>query len=304
MKHSHVEPVTGDLRDVASWKGALQGVGAVIHAGALVGDSGKAADYEDVNVKGTIALTRAAKESGSVNRFILVSSLGVYPGRDHFGSDESVSINRSGLDAYTRSKAESEVQFLKEAQELGLVATALRPGFIYGERDRTVVPRLLDQLAKGRVVYFGSGDRKTNCIYVRNLSHAILLALEAKAEKIDGLAFNLTDDPSATKREFLEALAREAGLPPPRASIPRPLALTMAELSEFAAKIGLVKRPPVSKAAFKFLGLNLDYSIERAKSVLGYHPPFSFVEGIKATIAWFKEDRDTPHAALARGEAQ
>ena len=288
--HSNLSFVEGDLRDVKVWEAALAGCQTVVHAGALVGDSGNDQEYSDVNVKGTIDFARAAHLSNSVHRFILISSLGVYQGRDHFGSDETVEINRDGLDSYTRSKAECEFQFLKEAKNLRLVSTALRPGFIYGARDRTVIPRLLDKLASGKIVYFGGGERKTNCIYVRNLSAAVLLAVTADSAKIDGLPFNLTDDPSATKREFLEALARESGYSPPSASIPRPVALTLAEMSEFAAKIGLVAQPPVSKAAFKFLGLNLDYSIERAKSVLNYSPPFSFSEGIAATVEWFKSN--------------
>ncbi len=300
--HPNVEKITGDLMDIAPWRQALRGVDAVVHAGAMVGDSGKEGDYFAINVTATVELARAARVAESVRRIILVSSLGVYHGRDHFGSDESVEINREGLDAYTRSKAESEVRFLGETKSLGITSAAIRPGFIYGARDRTVVPRLLPRLANGTIIYFGGGERKTNCIYVRNLSYGIFLALQADENKINGLAFNLTDDPTATKREFLEALAREADLPLPRASIPRPVALTLAEISEFAARLGLVSQPPVSKAAFKFLGLNLDYSIQRAKTVLGYNPPFTFAEGIKETVDWFRKTGAIPLGKPSRSD--
>jgi len=292
--HPNLELVPGDLNDSASWVGALRGVDVVVHAGAMVGDSGKADDYFRTNVSATLALLHGAKNAKTVRRIILVSSLGVYHGRDHFGSDENVAINREGLDAYTRSKAECELRFLEEAKILGVSAVAIRPGFIYGPRDRTVVPRLLQRLAVGSLVYFGGGERKTNCIYVKNLSYGIFLAMDAENDMVNGLAFNLTDDPTATKREFLESLSREAGLPAPRASIPRPVALTLAEISEFAARIGLVKQPPVSKAAFKFLGLNLHYSIARARKVLGYKPPYGYADGIKETIAWFRETGAIP----------
>ena len=46
------------------------------------------------------------------------------------------------------------------------------------------------------------------------------------------------------------------------------------------------KNPPIiNKARFKFLALNLDYSIEKARRVLGYQPPFTFERGIERAMA-------------------
>jgi nucleoside-diphosphate-sugar epimerase len=60
----------------------------------------------------------------------------------------------------------------------------------------------------------------------------------------------------------------------------------LANLVEGAAKLRGAKNPPlINKARFKFLGLNLDYSIEKARRVLGYQPPFSFEEGIERAMA-------------------
>ena len=52
------------------------------------------------------------------------------------------------------------------------------------------------------------------------------------------------------------------------------------------AKLRGAKNPPIiNKARFKFLGLNLDYSIEKARRVLGYQPPFTFEQGIERAMA-------------------
>ena len=52
----------------------------------------------------------------------------------------------TSLDAYTRSKIEAEALALRYVAERGLPLAIVRPGFIYGPRDRTVLPKLLDAL--------------------------------------------------------------------------------------------------------------------------------------------------------------
>jgi nucleoside-diphosphate-sugar epimerase len=47
--------------------------------------------------------------------------------------------------------------------------------------------------------------------------------------------------------------------------------------------------PRLTQARLKFLGLNLDFSIEKAKRDLGYQPRVSFEQGIQQTIAWYKD---------------
>ena len=54
-------------------------------------------------------------------------------------------------------------------------------------------------------------------------------------------------------------------------------------LVERTAKLLRANEPPlINKARYKFLGLNLDYSIEKARRVLGYEPPFTFEQGMRA----------------------
>ena len=60
----------------------------------------------------------------------------------------------------------------------------------------------------------------------------------------------------------------------------------LAKLVEGGAKLRRAKNPPIiNKARYKFLGLNLDYSIEKARQVLGYQPPFTFDEAIERAMA-------------------
>jgi nucleoside-diphosphate-sugar epimerase len=89
-----------------------------------------------------------------------------------------------------------------------------------------------------------------------------------------------------TKEEFIGRVAELAGLPRPTRHIPLGLARVLATVVERAARLRGAKNPPlINKARFKFLGLNLDYSIEKARRVLGYDPPYTTEQGLVAALA-------------------
>lgn len=278
-----VEKVLGDLEDSEALRRGAQGADWVLNCAAKVGDWGTLEEFRRLNVAALRLLLDAAVDGG-VSRFVHVSSLGVYEGRDHYGTDETVAPAAQSLDAYTRSKVEAEELALSYVRERGLALSVVRPGFIYGPRDRTVLPKLLDALRANRFFYFGSGDQMLNCIYVKNLVAGIFLAAESPAAV--GEVFNLTDGEPVTKMRFVGRVAELAGLKPPSRHIPLWLAWTLAVLMERGAKrFGSTRPPLVNKARYKFLGLNLDYSIEKARRVLGYEPPFTTEEGIVAAMA-------------------
>jgi nucleoside-diphosphate-sugar epimerase len=55
--------------------------------------------------------------------------------------------------------------------------------------------------------------------------------------------------------------------------------------------------PLVSKAKVKFLGLNLDFSIEKARRELGYKPRWNFLAGMQESAEWFRREPIRPAAA-------
>ena len=174
----------------------------------------------------------------------------------------------------------------------------VRPGFIYGERDRTVLPKLLLNLRRGSFMYFGSGEQALNCIYVKNLVHGIFLAAVSPAAV--GELFNLTDGEPVTKKQFVGRVAELAGLKPPTRRLPLLLAKFLATVVEGGAKLRSAKTAPIiNKARFKFLGLNLDYSIAKARRVLGYQPPFTFEQGIEQAMAEHRPAASRPAAVAA-----
>ncbi len=281
-----VEKIPGDLTDRAALEKAAVGVNIVVHTAAKVGDWGPLDEYLRVNVDGLRVLLDALSDQ-PLERFVHVSSLGVYEARDHFGTDESTPPATRHLDGYTQSKVESEKLVLEYHKSKGLPVAVIRPGLIYGPRDRVVVPRLVEKIGNGQFRYFGSSDKAMNSIFVGNLVDAIMLLIQNPAAV--GQVYNVTDDDPTSKRRFFGTAARLAGLPEPTRSIPLGLARFLAPISVFIAR--LRKRPPlINPARIKFLGLNLDYSCEKIKRELGYKPRTSFDDGMKATIDWFRAE--------------
>ncbi|WP_435018651.1 NAD-dependent epimerase/dehydratase family protein [Tundrisphaera sp. TA3] len=280
-----VEKVSGDLEDARAIREGVAGADWIFNCAAKVGDWGTLEEFRRLNVEALRILLDAAVEAG-VGRFVHVSSLGVYEGRDHFGTDETTPPAANALDGYTRSKVEAEALALQYVKEKGLPLTVVRPGFIYGPRDRTVLPKLVNSLRTGKFAYFGSGNQALNCIYVKNLVHALFLA--AESPQAVGEVFNITDGARVSKKQFIGRVAELAGVKPPRRRIPLWLAWTLAILLERRAKRkGSTTPPLVNKARYKFLGLNLDYSIGKARRILGYEPPFTTEQGLVAASADF-----------------
>jgi nucleoside-diphosphate-sugar epimerase len=294
-----VEKVEGDLADADALSRGIIGVDWVFNCAAKVGDWGTLDEFRRLNVDAFRLLLDASIE-GKIARLVHVSSLGVYEARDHFGTDETTPPAAEALDGYTRSKVEAELLALHYAEACGLPVAIVRPGFIYGPRDRTVLPKLIGALRSGRFFYFGSGDQVLNCIYVKNLANAIFLAAEAPGAV--GQVFNVTDGEQVSKRQFVGRVAELAGLKPPKRRIPLWLAWTLAVLMERRAmRRGSMEPPLVNKARYKFLGLNLDYSIEKARRVLGYNPSYSTEQGLVESMAEFVlPDTSRPEIVSAR----
>ncbi len=278
----------GDLANADSLRAAVRDVTVVVHCAAKVGDWGPVEDFRKVNVDGLRVLLEAAEATGRLKRFVHLSSLGVYPARDHFGTDETTPPNRSGIDGYTLTKVESEDLVLDHVRDHKLPAVVLRPGFIYGPRDRTILPQLMMRLKTQQFAYLGSPDNVMNNTFVDNLVDAIFLAIQR--DDVLGEVFNITDGRLVTKREFIETIAKDIGCPVPAKSVPLGVAKFLARVLEKIYKtLGKKEAPLLSSARIKFLGLNLDYCIDKARRQLGYDPQIDFADGMQRTLQWFRQ---------------
>ena len=289
LERHNVALIRGDMTDRPALGEALQGVEVVFHCAAKVGDWGPVEEYRAVNVAALRGLLDACRAQ-PLRRFVHFSSLGVYAARHHHGTDENEALPAHHIDGYTQTKVESEQLVMSYYRDHQLPVVVLRPGFIYGPRDRTVMPKIVENLRQRKVRYIGGGKRAMNCIYVGNLIEAALLAVE-KPEAV-GQIFNLTDGEFVSKRHYIDTIVKGLGLPhPKRVSLPLWLARVMAWWMERdARKKNSPKAPRLTQGRLKLFGLNLDFSIEKAKRELGYRPRWSFDEGMRETLAWYKQN--------------
>ena len=280
--------VRGDLAEPESLIPAVEGVNAVVHCAAKVGDWGHVDEYRKVNVEGLRGLCDAVLGK-SLHRFVHISTLGVYEARHHYATDETEPLPDKHIDGYTQSKVEAERLALQYHRKQAVPVTILRPGFVYGPRDRMVLPRLADRLKERSVIYIARGKYALNTTYAGNIADAVALALDSP--NAVGEVFNITDGEFVSKRRFFETVADGLGLKRPRAFPPVPiwLARIMANWREGKFRREHRPNPPrITQAQLKFAGLNLDFSIAKARAKLGYTPRVLFDEGMKQALEWFR----------------
>jgi nucleoside-diphosphate-sugar epimerase len=290
LDHIGAEVIRGDLADPEAVRKAVEGVDLIFHCAAKVGDRGPVEEYRAVNVEALRTLFDAVT-GRPLRRFVHVSSLGVYEARHHHGTDESEPLPERHIDGYTQTKVESERLALQYQREHAVPVAVLRPGFIYGPRDRTVLPEIIKNLAAGKVHYLGGDVRVLNTIYVGNLVEAVFQAVDNPAAV--GQVYNLTDGEEVTRRRFFDAVCGGLGLPTPHQRLPRWLAGLAVRVLRWqglrAERKG--RKALLPPARYKFLLLNLDFSIEKAKRELGYRPAYTFEQGMAETIAWYRQNR-------------
>jgi nucleoside-diphosphate-sugar epimerase len=280
----------GDLTDAGLLRQALDEADVVVHCAAKVGDRGGPDEYRPVNVEALRTLLEACR-GRPLHRFVHVSSLGVYEARHHHGTDESEPLPTTHWDGYTQTKMEADLLAQDYARQ-GLPVVVLRPGFVYGPRDRVVLPRIIQRLEVGKMNFLGGDRRALNCIYVGNLVDAVFLAVEQP--RAVSQVYNLTDDEMVSRQRFVDAVADGMGYPRARQILPRWLAELVARgLRWQIRRAGPAGKPILPPARYKFLLLNLDFSIEKAKRELGYRPRVGFDDAMRETMAWYKQNGNT-----------
>jgi nucleoside-diphosphate-sugar epimerase len=276
----------GELADPQLIRKALEDVDVVVNCAGKVGNWGPIEEYRKINVEALRVLLDACKGQ-ALSRFIHLSSLGVYAPRNHYGTDETEPLPARHPDGYSQSKVEAEQLALRYQRDLGVPVVVLRPGFVYGPRDWTVMPRIIEGLRAGTIRYPGGGRGALNTIFIRNLIDAVFLAIDQT--QAVGQVYNLTDGEFVSKRRFIEAVADAFGLPHPWRRPPLWLARMVTWSFEAAARMrGASEAPRFNFTTLKFLGLSLDFSIDKARRELGYRPRVSFADGIGETLAWYK----------------
>lgn len=291
--YGSVHVAFADILEKTSLTKVLSGVDVIVHAAGAVDPYGKRELIFKTNVEGTFCALSAAKEAG-LKQFIHISSLSVITGQDdQFKLSEDAQLRYCG-EPYADSKVDAEKLVLREIEHDAIKVTVLRPGFIYGPRERSWMPRLIDSISEGHAMLIDGGLRQTNVIYVENLSRAIELSL--LNERAYGQVFNLTDGDEVTKKQLFDAISKGLALPPVSRTIPRPVAKVFCELVSSCAPVlpqklqGELAR--YSRAAFRLAAVNQGFDISKAERELKYVNRVPFEEGMSRTLDYFRKQGD------------
>jgi 2-alkyl-3-oxoalkanoate reductase len=283
------ESVTGvvelDVGDRAAVEASVSGVDRVLHCAARTGPWGPEDEYERTNVRGLETLVRTALQAG-VRRVVHVSSITVH-GNDVRGwADESAPF-REEPNPYSRSKVAGERLLERMIREEGAPVTVVRPGWIYGPRDRASFARIARMIETGRMTVVGGGDNILPLVYVRDAARGVLLASEAP--QAEGRSYLLVNDEPVRQRDFIAAIAAELDAPAPTRRVPYGLALKLAAASEAVARLARTRRPPpVMRYGIQLLGGDNRVLITRAREELGFEPLVDLADGVRRSVEWYR----------------
>lgn len=272
------EPVRCGLEDVVA--SHLQDCAAVIHAAAYVAPWGEPDAWDRANVGGTQRMLLAARRAGC-SRFIHIGTEAALVHGQHLHEvDEAYPLAFGSPYPYCRTKALAE-QAVREANDPAghFVTLVLRPRFIWGPGDATLLPLILQAAHKGQWAWISHGRAMTSTTYIDNLVHAIALALAAGTP---GEAYFILDEGTRSLHEIISALAKTAGVTLPERSIPGWLAAAVATILEFAWRtLALNGEPPLTRHAAMVMARECTLRGDKARRELGYVPPVSVAEGLR-----------------------
>jgi len=264
-----------ELGPTTDWSAAILRVDAVVHLAGrahVLGETGadEAAKIRTVNVEGSVHLAREAARAG-VRRFVFVSSAKVH-GEQSIGRAWIEQDAPAPQNPYARSKLEAEQALDRLARTTDLEVVILRPPLVYGPGVKGNFLRLLQTLDRGWPIPLGAIRNRRSLVYVGNLADAIATCV--RHPRAGNRKFLVADGKDVSTPKLVRRLAAALGRPARLVNVPvwvlRLGALLLGRRADFDRLAG-------------------DFAIDASalRRELGWRPPFSFEEGIRATAEWY-----------------
>lgn len=197
MLNPDFEFMLGDVRNSEEVEKALEGIEAVAHLAAIVGDPAckKFSDEaKETNWNGSVALFEAAEKAG-VKRFVFASTCSNYgkmPDPDSFVTETSA-LNPVSL--YAELKVKFEKYLLEERKDSKMCSTSLRFSTVYGFSPRIRFDLTVNEFTRNAAIHgeqeiWGAQFWRPYC-HVEDLARAVVLVLESPEEKVRANVFNV-----------------------------------------------------------------------------------------------------------------
>lgn len=239
--------------------------------------------YWNVNVNGTRYVCEAAERHG-VRKVLYTSTQGVHGHVARPPGNEDSPIKPE--DYYQYTKYEGEV-VCREFLDRGLDITIVRPTAIYGPGDPGRFLMLYRMAQRGRFLMFGNGTTTYHPVYIDNLVDLFELAETHPNAK--GRVYIGGDEHYYTLNDLVTAVARAIDVPLRITHLPFWPLWTAAVAVEFAC-MPLRISPPIFRRRVDWFRQMRAFSIDRAKSELGYAPKVGLDEGLRRTGEWYRRE--------------
>ncbi|MFI7672214.1 NAD-dependent epimerase/dehydratase family protein [Actinophytocola sp. NPDC049390] len=269
--------VRGDLGDVTGLRTAAAGAELAFHAAARTTRDGDRARFWADNVDGTANVVRAARDAG-VRRLVHVGTeAALMAGRPLVDVDETVPVRPDSRAWYAASKAAAE-RVVLAANDETLQTVVLRPRFVWGAGDTTVLPELVAMVSSGRFAWVGGGRHLTDTTHVDNAVEGLVLAAR---RGVPGEAYFVTDGDPVVFRDFVTDLLATQAVTAPTRTLPAFLARMAAGAGE-AIWRGLRRNgaPPLDYMSLWLSSQECTINIAKARAELGYRPPRTRSDGL------------------------
>ncbi len=262
--------VIGRADDPAEADAAVKGCDVVFHlAGKVSHVDSLARPVEDLvdNAATTVVLLDACRRVNPSARVVIAGTRQVYGNPLRLPVDETHPLRPPDYNGVSKIAAEFYARVA--AERLGLATAVLRLTNVYGPRQLVAHSRasftgwLVRKAVRGETLeLFGTGEQRRDVLYVDDAVEAFLLA----AEKIpgDGEAWNCGREDSVSLREFAETLVRVAGSGSIRV-VPFPDERKRIDIGDFST------------------------DARRFREASGWKPAVGLEEGLRRTVAFFKE---------------
>jgi len=259
--------IEGDIRDYGTCLKACEGVDYVLHQAAW-GSVPRSIElpllYEEINIRGTLNMLEAARQSG-IKKFVYASSSSVY------GDDESIPKKEGGegraLSPYALTKKANEEYARLYYKLYGLNTYGLRYFNVFGRRQdpegayAAVIPRFIKRLLAGeKPVIYGDGRQSRDFTYIENVIEANLKACLA-GDEAAGKVYNI----ACGNRMYLIDVYN--------------LICRMLDV-DIEPEFGPARPGDIRHSCA---------DISKARKYLGYKPDWDFERGMAEAISWYRE---------------
>ena len=274
-KLDKLEVFAGDIRDPNGVRKAMQGMDMVFHLAALIAipfSYHSPDSYVDTNIKGTLNVLQAARDTGC-HRVLITSTSEVYGTAQYVPIDEQHPFQ--GQSPYSATKIGADRIAESFYRSFNTPVTIVRPFNTYGPRQsaRAVIPTIITQLLAGSTeIRLGSIHPTRDFNYVKDTVDGFIAIAETQAtigEEIN-IASQQEISIGQLAREIIDQINPTA---------------TLKGTSRIVSED--IRIRPENSEVERLLGSN-----EKIRRLTGWQPAYTLKQGIRETIEWFRDEEN------------